>query len=367
MSFFISTLHRALLPPSAISAMLSKLSVVGRSFPPAPRPSLLKRAPSKSDIEAYELMCREDSLSSPVPLTHLGKKRKKVKFRDLLSPIIKKPIIQQISPIKTTEYTSYFKSKDIIDSNYYERSFSLQHHRRPTKDFMEFQNGITLSEKKYIIKWISKVGHKLSLSCEYIMAGVCLFERCLGKKQYTWLEAHRAALVCLILSSKHDELRDYSEFNIYTLYINKVDTHGFTTEQLLQTEADVCALLDFELVQPNCVTFILIFLEELGNMEKDVYHLCCYITELFVADNNSHKYLYSTIAETVVKIVLKSMDLESKNDEFFNLFMLSCPDIIGCLHDIKTCMLTRDSQTESDYFEKYNDVLNITLNFGIEL
>ena len=293
--------------------MLSTLSIAGRSFPPVPRTALLKRASSRSDIEAYELMCREDSLSSPVPTTHLGKKRKKVKFRDLLSPDMKKPAIlqnSQNSRIKTSEYSSYFKSKDTIDSNYYDSNFSLQYHRRPTKDFMDTQKGITSIERKNIIHWMLQVGHKLQLPCEYILSGVCLFERCLGKKQYKWQEANKTAIACLILSSKLDELREKSEMHIYTVYISKVDTHGFTTEALVEAEADVLALLDFEIVQPNCATFIKIFLEELGNLEKDIFLLCCYLTESFVADYNSHKYLFSTIAETVVKVAIKSMDVE---------------------------------------------------------
>jgi hypothetical protein len=311
-------------------------------------------------------MCREDSLSSPVPTTHLEKKRKKVKFRDILSPVMKKSIIQQILPKKSTEYSSYFRSKDTYDSNYYDSNFSLQYHRRATKDFMEFQRGITLIERESTIKWIFKVGHKLSLSCEHIMAGVCLFERCLGKKHYKWRDARRAAIVCLILSSKVDELREKSENNIYTLYISQADTPGFTTEELIQEEADVFALLDFELVQPNCATFIIIFLKELGNLDKDVYLLCCYITELFIADYNSHKYLFSTIAETIVKIALKSMDVECKNDDFLDLFKSICSDSISCLHDIKKCILTRNL-SDTYYCQQYSDVQHITINFSIEL
>ena len=352
--------------------MLSTLSIAGRSFPPVPRTALLKRASSRSDIEAYELMCREESLSlsSPVPTHHLVKKRKKVKFRDLLSPDMKKPAIlqhSQTSRIKTTAYSSYFKSKDTYDSNYYDRTFSLQYHRRPIKDFMEFQKGITPIERKSIINWIVNVGHKLKLSCEHILSGVCLFERCLGGKQYRWREANKAAIVCLILSSKLDELREKTEDNIYTLFISKVDIHGFTTEELVQTEADVFKLLNFELVQPNCATFVKIFLEELGNFEKDVYLMCCYITELFIADYNSHKYLFSTIAETVVKIAIKSMDVEYKVDDFLELFKQISPDTISCLHDIKKCILARDLQSDTYYREQYEDVHHITLNFSVEL
>ena len=350
--------------------MLSTLSIAGRSFPPVPRTALLKRASSRSDIEAYELMCREESLSSPVPTPHLVKKRKKVKFRDLLSPDMKKSAIiqnSQNSRIKTSEYSSYFKSKDTIDSNYYDSNFSLQYHRRPTKDFMDTQKGITSIERKNIIHWMLQVGHKLQLPCEYILSGVCLFERCLGKKQYKWQEANKTAIACLILSSKLDELREKSEMHIYTVYISKVDTHGFTTEALVEAEADVLALLDFEIVQPNCATFIKIFLEELGNLEKDIFLLCCYLTESFVADYNSHKYLFSTIAETVVKVAIKSMDVECKNGDFLDLFKSICPDSISCLHDIKKCMLATHSQTVSDYCEQYNNVLSITLNFSIEL
>lgn len=350
--------------------MLSTLSIAGRSFPPVPRTALLKRASSRSDIEAYELMCREESLSSPVPTPHLVKKRKKVKFRDLLSPDMKKSAIiqnSQNSRIKTSEYSSYFKSKDTIDSNYYDSNFSLQYHRRPTKDFMDTQKGITSIERKNIIHWMLQVGHKLQLPCEYILSGVCLFERCLGKKQYKWQEANKTAIACLILSSKLDELREKSEMHIYTVYISKVDTHGFTTEALVEAEADVLALLDFEIVQPNCATFIKIFLEELGNLEKDIFLLCCYLTESFVADYNSHKYLFSTIAETVVKVAIKSMDVECKNGDFLDLFKSICPDSISCLHDIKKCMLATHSQTVSDYCEQYNNVHSITLNFSIEL
>ena len=350
--------------------MLSTLSIAGRSFPPVPRTALLKRSSSRSDIEAYELMCREESLSSPVPTPHLVKKRKKVKFRDLLSPDMKKSAIlqnSQNSRIKTSEYSSYFKSKDTIDSNYYDSNFSLQCHRRPTKDFMDTQKGITSIERKNIIHWMLQVGHKLQLPCEYILSGVCLFERCLGKKQYKWQEANKTAIACLIVSSKLDELREKSEMHIYTVYISKVDTHGFTTEALVEAEADVLALLDFEIVQPNCATFIKIFLEELGNLEKDIFLLCCYLTESFVADYNSHKYLFSTIAETVVKVAIKSMDMECKNGDFLDLFKSICPDSISCLHDIKKCMLATHSQSVSDYCEQYNNVHSITLNFSIEL
>lgn len=361
---FISTFHGHG-TRLASSKMLSKLSIVGTAYPPLGRTSLLKRVSSRSDIESYELLCREESLAMRSPTTHLEKKRKKVIYRELLSPVMKKSPVKNISPQKYGEYVSYFRSKDIVDSDYYEKNFSLQFHRRPIPDLMEFQKELNCGQRTNIIKWIFKVGHELGMSSEHIVGGICLFERCLGKQQYTWRSACRLSIACLILSSKLDDLRDRSEISIYTLYINRLDTHGFTTNELWAEESNILNLLNYELVQPNSITFIIIFLEELDLFDKEVYLLCSFITELFIGNYQSQKYLYSTIAETVVKIVLKSMDLECKNDTFYNLFKSISSDTINCASDIKTCVLT--SNYKDNLWEQYNDVQSISLNFNIEL
>ena len=346
--------------------MLSKLSIVGTStVPSVRRGNLLKRVSSTCDMEAYELLCREDGIARHSPTPHLETKRKKVKNRELLSPVMKKPLIQQISPQKCNDYVSYFRSKDICDSNYYENNFELQSHRRPIKNLMEFQKGIDHDQRQSIIKWIFKVGHKLSLSSEHIIAGICLFERCLGRQQYKWREAHKASIVCLILSSKMDELRDKSDMNVYKLYINSMDTHGFTNEELISEETRVMSLLDYKLVQPNCATFLIMFLVELDVMDKNIYNLCSFINELFIADYISHRYLHSTIAETVVKIAMNSMDLDCKKDAFYHIFRPICPDTLECLYDIKTCVLTRDSKEK--IAGQYADVQDISLKFDITL
>ena len=331
------------------------------------RQSLLKRAYSRSDIEAYGLMCRDDPSSLPAPKSHLEKKRKKVTFRELPTPITKKMPITQITPHKCVEYLSYFRSMKSF-SGYYERNFSLQFERRPVPAFMNFQTGINMTEMKMIIEWIFNVGHRLSLSCEHVMAGVCLFQRCLGERQFKRREAHKAAIVCLILSSKMDELRDKTEMNIYVLYITAVDSHGFTTDELLAAEADILALLQFELVQPTCITFVITFLEELGDTKKEAHTLCCFIAQLFATDYNSHKYLPSTIAETVVTIALKTLRLECDEGAFFQVFRLLCPDVVSCLSDIKNCVLTKELRRGCDSLcDQYGDALDVTLDFEIEM
>lgn len=320
---------------------------------------ILKRV---SSSEYDDLLCRDEkNITNVSNVSNLPKRRKKnVNFSEIIS-CEKKRMIQQDN--LRQDVVSYFKHKE--DYLYYLSNFSLQLQRRAACGYMDTESpaGISKDQRKKIIKWQFEVGHRLAMSSEEIMAALCLFERCLSHRQYKYREAHMVSVICLALSSKLGDLRDNSETCIDALYNNSIHVHGFTKDKLIHAETEVMMLLDFELVQPNTATFVVIFLDELGIMQKSIYDMCCLLAETFAVEYESHQYLYSTVAETVVRIAIKSLNVKCENGEFFKL-LTSNPCCTKCLFDIKKCI---SSCSDENIFETYHIASNTVLDFNVPI
>ena len=312
----------------------------------------LKRTPSSQSLECVESLQTVDAYPTPA-------KRKKT---DISEVGIES---KDMGSFEETMMT-YFDTKP--DNEYYRSHFLLQLTRRP--QHWKYHSKRSLRQRHYMINWQSKMGHLLGMCSEDIMAGICLFERLMSIRDYCPpQEAQKAAVACIMICSKMNDIQEISEKNIQFLF-KQVDMlqanesiWKFTVADIVESEATVMRDLEYELFQPNTTTFMIMFLHELDIMNAEIYDLCCLIAETFVVEYSTMAYAYSTIAATVIKIALKSLKVKCQQGMFYDMFYTyPCP--VDCLLDIKLCCGNSHGYTK-ELCSVYGQACTIPLDFEV--
>lgn len=313
----------------------------------------LKRTPSLQSLECSESLHKVDACPSPT-------KRKKPD----ISEVVKVKESKDLGSFESSMLT-YFDSKS--DKEYYRSHFLLQLTRRP--QHWKYHSERSLRQRNYVINWQSKMGHLLGMCSEDIMSGICLLERLLSARDYCPQEAQKAAVACIMICSKMNDIQEISEKNIQFLF-TQVDMlqanesiWKFTVDDIVESEAKVMRDLEYELFQPNTTTFMIMFLHELDIMNVEIYDLCCLIAETFVVEYSTMGYAYSTIAATVIKIALKSLKVNCRQGMFYDVFYTHpCP--VDCLLDIKLCCGQSNGYTK-ELCSVYGHASTIPLDFEV--
>lgn len=90
-------------------------------------------------------------------------------------------------------------------------------------------------------------------------------------------------------------------------------------------EEDICKVLKFNFIIPNCLSFFQIISNKIG-IDKDLnkYNFGKFIIQCFLMSSKSLIYNYSTISASTCYLIMKLFD----NDKYLNLidFSLYCVD-----------------------------------------
>lgn len=320
------------------------LNIVGSRLFLAPRKPSLKRSRWKPAASFNDDMyCHEEPLAAvhQSGKVHNFTKSKKVSFNLDEPPPVDMKFSQE--NLRDTLIFSYFKNR--FDSDHIVANFHRQVTRRPSNDFMSWQEarGITRAQRVMLIKWLEDIGRKLNLSTEIILLSVGYFERCLScERMHEWYYGKMLCLTCMITACKVYGSRHDLEDQAKTLY--EATFHGFTKKELVTMESHVCNWLNFDFIQPTTMTFVIFYLEELRILTKESYSLCSFIAELFAIEYDSHKYLHSTIAEVIVKIAVKSIDLKCEDYKFRQSFFENQISM-ECLDDVRRSLLRENRRS----------------------
>lgn len=371
-----STAHRAL-PTQPVDQMLSSvLTVVGRGLCLGPHRSSFKRSRSAYDIsDKDDVYCHEEHLGDA---RRVANNRNAGKVKKVTFDLDEKLEIQtnraicftQENLIETSSIFTYFSdhsAHEKVDSEYYRSVFELQMLRRPRSDYMSWQvtRGLTRPQRAMLIKWLLHIGWSLQMPCEIILLSISYFERCLGtERMCEWHYGKMMCMTCIILACKMYGSRHDDDDHAQKLL--KSDLHAFTLKELGTMEHHVLGWLEFDMVQPTTMTFIDMFLKELGILTRRTYLFCSFVAEFFAIEYESHKYLHSTIAEVIVKIAVKSFKMTCEHGAFEEVFFANRASF-DCLEDvIKALRRERVDFTETVFQECFKEFeLEQNLNFDI--
>jgi len=110
---------------------------------------------------------------------------------------------------------------------------------------------ISDSNRQILVDWMIEITSGPSTFDDTVHYAVSYMDRYLAKKVSPTLQ--KLAATCVFIASKFNEIYPFSiEEVLY--FTSKVD---FTKKELLDMEADILTVLNFELAKPNIKTFIL--------------------------------------------------------------------------------------------------------------
>ena len=156
------------------------------------------------------------------------------------------------------------------------------------------QTDINAKMRAILIDWLVEVHHKFKLRPETMYLTVHLIDRYLEKEAVQRNKLQLVGITAMFVASKYEEIyapecRDF-------VYISD---KAYTREQILSTEGNMLAKLNFQLTAPNAYVFLKRFCKVAGVLSAQRTHadlLASYLVELTLQEYDMLKYLPSTIA-----------------------------------------------------------------------
>ena len=169
------------------------------------------------------------------------------------------------------------------------------------------QTDINAKMRAILIDWLVEVHHKFKLRPETMYLTVHLIDRYLEKEAVQRNKLQLVGITAMFVASKYEEIyapecRDF-------VYISD---KAYTREQILATEGNMLAKLNFQLTAPNAYVFLKRFCKVAGVLAAPRTHadlLASYLVELTLQEYDMLKYLPSTIAASAVLLALKTLAL----------------------------------------------------------
>jgi cyclin B len=194
------------------------------------------------------------------------------------------------------------------------------------------QTDINAKMRAILIDWLVEVHHKFKLRPETMYLTVHLIDRYLEKEAVQRNKLQLIGITAMFVASKYEEIyapecRDF-------VYISD---KAYTREQILSTEGNMLAKLNFQLTAPNAYVFLKRFCKVAGVLSAQRTHadlLASYLVELTLQEYDMLKYLPSTIAASAVFLALKTLGKEPWTSDLATHAGYSEAALMPCVREI---------------------------------
>ena len=194
------------------------------------------------------------------------------------------------------------------------------------------QFDINAKMRAILIDWLVEVHHKFKLRPETMYLTVHLIDRYLEKEAVQRNKLQLVGITAMFVASKYEEIyapecRDF-------VYISD---KAYTREQILSTEGNMLAKLNFQLTAPNAYVFLKRFCKVAGVLSAQRTHadlLASYLVELTLQEYDMLKYLPSTIAASAVFLALKTLGKEPWTSDLAQHAGYSEAALMPCVREI---------------------------------
>jgi len=156
--------------------------------------------------------------------------------------------------------------------------------------FLSIQEDVTDKMRTILIDWLVEVHRMFKLFPESLFLSIAIVDKYLSLKKISRAQLQLVGITSLLLSAKYEEIYppDLKDF----VYISD---QSCTQDQILETEENILASLDFNLSFPSALHFLRRFSKAAGS-DQVVHNLCKYLCEIALLDVKLMKFLPSEIA-----------------------------------------------------------------------
>ena len=266
-----------------------------------------------------------DNYSTANSVTEIGKKIE-------VKPLINKAEYKEIN-IKTENNDSFETIKESeedsivsFQNQYIDeilenlKNEEINNEYKINPNYFNFQTEINQKMRIILIDWLFEVNCKLKFKEETFFITVYIIDSYLSQKFVPRKKYQLLGVAALFIATKLNEIfsgsvRDYAF----------ITDNAYTESEILDMEEDICKILNFNFLIPNCLSFFEIVSKKIG-VDKDFkkYHFGKFIMQCFLMSSKSLIYNYSTISSATCYLVMKLFG----NEKSLNLinFRIFCND-----------------------------------------
>ena len=212
-----------------------------------------------------------------------------------------------------------------------------------SNSYFKFQTDINNKMRAILIDWLIEVHLKFSFKPETLYITIYIIDSYLSLKKIERCNFQLLGVAALLIACKQNEII----FHKLKEYVYITD-NAYTENDIKNMEYKILRTLNFNILNPSSLSFYEIFCNKFGlSQDNKKIYLGEFLMESFYLDENCLKYSASTIACTVLYIVMKYFKMKNykecynnnllnikKIEEFENKYAKSNNYVI---HIIKEC------------------------------
>jgi hypothetical protein len=164
---------------------------------------------------------------------------------------------------------------------------------------MSSQDDINEKMRAILIDWLVDVNVKFKLVPECLYMTVNLIDRFLTIKQVTRQKLQLVGVASLLIACKYEEIYPPA----LKEFVSICD-HAYTTNQILEQEADILITLDFKLTHTSALRFLDRYVL-IANLDLKAQMFAKYLIETTLLESSMLKYKNSLLAAGAVFLVNK--------------------------------------------------------------
>ncbi|GAU42914.1 hypothetical protein TSUD_86520 [Trifolium subterraneum] len=186
---------------------------------------------------------------------------------------------------------------DIVD---YLRTMEMSKKRRPMVGYMEnVQTDITSNMRGTLVDWLTEVADEHQLLPETLHLSISYIDRFLSIQHVKRSNFQLLGVSSMLIASKYEEITPPKPVDFCQITDNTYDL-----EEVLKMESNILNTLNFEMGNPNVITFLKRFIgiasENPKTCNLQFEYLCNYLAELSLLDYECIRFLPSVVAASVI-------------------------------------------------------------------
>ncbi|WJX35254.1 cyclin [Trifolium repens] len=177
---------------------------------------------------------------------------------------------------------------------------TMENKRRPMVGYIKnVQLDITSNMRGTLVDWLVEVTDEYKLLPETLHLSVSYIDRFLSLNTLNRRKLQLLGVSSMLVASKYEEITPPKAVDFCEITDNNYDL-----EEVIKMEADILKSLNFEMGNPNVVTFLKRFVgiasenKKTSNLQFE--YLCNYLAELSLLDYECIRFLPSIVAASVI-------------------------------------------------------------------
>ncbi|OMJ86986.1 hypothetical protein SteCoe_11384 [Stentor coeruleus] len=193
---------------------------------------------------------------------------------------------------------------DYYSEEIYEYLKSIESHHKAKYGYMKQQTDISEKMRSVLIDWLVEVHFRFKLASETLFLAVNIIDRYLEKTPICRSRLQLIGVSALLIASKYEDI--YPPETRDLVYITD---KAYTKEEILQTEAVILKVLEYNITVPSAFRFLERYSRLAGCCEQQ-FALASYLQELALIDYNMLKYPNSMNAAASLYLMFKIKEVK---------------------------------------------------------